>query len=374
MMRPRLSPEALTRPEAVAQLHMPVTLLNIDGSRYSGSGTIVRQAVAFAALTGRAVHLANVRVRRPNPGLRPQHILVVEAIRQLVDGTTEGVHKGSHAFIFRPGTGQPERQYVWDIGSAGSTTMLALAVLPVLAYGSLPVTVELRGGIFQDFAPPVYHIQHVVLPLLRRLGIVAEVEMQRPGYVPRGGGILQLRVWPVQGVLQRLVLEQPGAVQRLWGIALASHLAERRVSHRMAEAAQAVFATAGYQADIEVLYDTDALQAGAALAAFADLSGGVLLGADQAGAPRRRAEAIGQQVAQQLLVDLRTGATLDRHVADQIIPFAALAAGESRFRIPYLTDHIQSHAWLAKEFLGAEVSVRGQVLSVTGIGFRTKFG
>jgi RNA 3'-terminal phosphate cyclase (ATP) len=139
----------------------------------------------------------------------------------------------------------------------------------------------------------------------------------------------------------------------------------------MAEAACGVLATAGYRADIEVQDDTSALQPGAALALFVDLAGGVRLGADQAGAPRRRAEAIGRYVAQHLLADLQTGATLDRYAADQLMPFAALAAGESRFRIPQLTEHMESNAWLAQVFLGSEVTLAGQVLSITGVGWHT---
>jgi RNA 3'-terminal phosphate cyclase (ATP) len=345
-------------------------MIEIDGSRYSGSGTIVRQAVAFAALTGQAVHLVKARVRRPTSGLRPQHIRVIEAIRQVVGGQTEGVRQGAQAFVFRPGTTRGEGPYIWDIGSAGSTTMLALAVLPVLAFRRTSSLVELRGGIFQDFAPSVYHMQEVMVSLLQRMGIHAEVEMERPGYVPRGGGIVRLVVHPVHRALQRLVLDESSAVERVWGIAIASHLEERLVSRRMAEAAHDVFAAAGYRADIEVRNDTSALQPGAALAAFADLRGAARLGADQAGAPRRRAEAIGRHVAHQLLEDLHTGATLDRYAADQIIPFAALAAGESRFRIPHTTEHIESNAWLAKEFLGAEVRTEGHLLSITGVGFR----
>lgn len=348
-----------------------MTMLEIDGSRYSGSGTIVRQAVVFAALTGQAVHVVKARVRRPKPGLRPQHIRVVEAIRQVVGGQTEGVELGAQEFTFRPATPPRGQQYLWDIGSAGSTTMLALAVLPVLACGSTPVSVEIRGGVFQDFAPSVYHVQHVVLPLVRHMGIEATITMERPGYVPRGGGILHLTVHPVRHGLQRLALEEPGAVERVWGIALASHLAERRVSHRMAEAARGVLATAGYRAEIEAQEDTRALQPGAALAVFVDLAGGARLGADQAGAPRRRAEAIGRHVAHHLVEDLQTGATLDRYAADQLIPFAALAAGESRFRIPQITAHVESNAWLAQAFLGAEVKTAGQVLSITGVGWHT---
>ena len=76
----------------------------------------------------------------------------------------------------------------------------------------------------------------------------------------------------------------------------------------------------------------------------------------------------GTRPAQHLVKDLQTGATLDRYAADQVIPFAALAAGESRFRIPQITEHVASSAWLAQTFLGAEVTTAGQVLSITGGG------
>ncbi|MGH7166839.1 MAG: RNA 3'-terminal phosphate cyclase [Nitrospiraceae bacterium] len=345
-------------------------MLQIDGSQYSGSGTIVRQAVMFAALTGQPVHIINARVKRPKPGLRPQHLRVVEAIGELVHAKTEGLSQGSQELVFRPGTLKTGRRYVWDIGSAGSTTMLALAVLPVLAFGSGPVAVELRGGLFQDFAPSVFHLQHVVLPLLRRMGLEADAEIGRPGYVPRGEGILYLTVQPVPQTLHNLKLEQAGSVERIWGIALASHLEERRVSERMARAANKVLAEAGYRADIEERNDTASLQPGAALALFADRGGEIRLGADQAGALRRPAEAIGKHVATQLLEELKSGATLDRFAADQLIPFAALAEGESRFRVPVETDHVTTNVWLAKTFLGAEAKLEDHTLSIAGIGFR----
>jgi RNA 3'-terminal phosphate cyclase len=57
-----------------------------------------------------------------------------------------------------------------------------------------------------------------------------------------------------------------------------------------------------------------------------------------------------------------------------MITFAALAEGESRFRIPNLTDHIQSNAWLASEFLGARVDINGQIMAVHGVGFQRSLG
>jgi RNA 3'-terminal phosphate cyclase (ATP) len=344
-------------------------MLTIDGSRYSGSGTIVRQAVAFSALTGQPIHVINARVKREKPGLRPQHIRVVEAIAELVHGRAEGLTPGSQEFTFQPSQLKAGRHYHWDIGSAGSTTMLALGVLPVLAFSGSPVTVELRGGLFQDSASSAFHLQQVLLPVLGKMGLHAEMAIKRPGYVPRGEGILSLTVKPLTGPLRALIREETGPVTRLWGIALSSHLEERQVSRRMAESAQAVLSESGYQADIEIRHDTESPQRGAALALFADEGEAVRLGADQAGALRRRAESIGKHVAKQLLDELASGATLDRFAADQIIPFAALAEGESRFTIPAVSDHVLTSAWLAETFLDAHVHVDGRRLVIHGVGF-----
>lgn len=344
-------------------------MIEIDGSQYSGSGTIVRQAVAFSALTGKPIHIVNARAKRDKPGLRRQHTRVIEAITELVNGTAKGVYEGSQEFQFRPGINKGKQEYLFDIGSAGSTTMLALGVLPVLAFRPTKTIVEIRGGLFQDFAPSVFHLQHVIQPLLLRMGLKATVRMERPGYVPTGDGRLSVMVESMSRCFQPVVLDHQGSVRRIWGIALASHLAERQVSHRMADTAKKQLAKAGYEAEIETLENLSAKQPGAALAVFADCEESVRIGADQAGAPRRRSENIGRYVARQLLADLDTEATVDRFTADQVIPFAALAKGESRFVIPSITEHVQTSAWLAELILGARVKIENQHISVTGMGF-----
>ncbi len=348
-------------------------MLIINGARYSGSGTIVRQAVAFAALTGQPVRVINVRAKRDKPGLRPQHIRVVQAMAELVHGRAEGLVIGSQDFSFHPGSLSPGGRYCWDIGSAGSTTMLALGLLPVCAFAGSSIIAELRGGLFQDFAPSPFHLQHVLLPLLARMEVRAELTILRPGYVPSGGGILSLAVSPITAPMQPLVMEDPAAVTRVWGIALSSHLEERRVSERMAESAHSVLRQAGYQADIELRHDTEAAQRGAALALFADRGDGVRVGADQAGALRRSAESIGTHVARQLLEEIASEATVDRFIGDQIIPFAAMAQGESRVIIPDVTDHVLSSAWLAELFLNARVRIDGRRLMVKGAGLQPRW-
>jgi RNA 3'-terminal phosphate cyclase (ATP) len=93
---------------------------------------------------------------------------------------------------------------VWDIGTAGSATMLALSVLPVLVLRGRGAEAEIRGGLFQDFAPSVFHLQHVIVPLLAQMGLTAQVEMIRPGYPPAGQGIIRLAVPACQRPLRPL--------------------------------------------------------------------------------------------------------------------------------------------------------------------------
>ena len=94
-------------------------MLDIDGSLQSGSGTIVRQAAAYAALTGQPVRVRNARAQRQRPGLRPQHLRAIQAIRDLVGGL-DGAEVESRSFEFRPGNAEPASRYARDIGTASS--------------------------------------------------------------------------------------------------------------------------------------------------------------------------------------------------------------------------------------------------------------
>jgi len=70
-------------------------MIHIDGSQKSGSGTIVRFAVGLATLLGEELHLINIRAKREKPGLRPQHLKSIQALRQMCHGTLSGGEIGS---------------------------------------------------------------------------------------------------------------------------------------------------------------------------------------------------------------------------------------------------------------------------------------
>jgi RNA 3'-terminal phosphate cyclase (ATP) len=342
-------------------------MIEIDGSSHSGSGTIVRFGVAFAALLGRPVVIHNARAARKKPGLRPQHLTSVQACAALCGARTEGVAVDSREFAFWPGTEIRGGSFEWDIGTAGSATMLALGTLPLAAFAGGRVTARITGGLFQDFAPSPYHMMHVLLPVLSSMKLEARLTVVRPGYVPAGGGILDLEVTPVGGRLQPIELMEQGTVDEVRGEAISSHLEDRHVSHRMAKVCGRILRKAGLGHRIEARYENEAARPGAGLAIWAESSTGCRLGADRAGALKRSSENIGRSVARDFLQDWESGATVDRHLADQLVLFAALAEGVSRFRVPRITDHLETNLWLASLF-GADTGLQGDEVTVRGIG------
>ena len=347
-------------------------MIEIDGGERSGSGTIVRLAVSLCTVLGEDLHLINIRAKRDKRGLRPQHQQVVTACADMCGGAVERAEVGSSEMAYRPGQRIKGGAYEWDIGTAGSTTMLAMSVLLVGSFADKPSVFTLKGGLFQDFAPSAHYVRGVLLPLLRRMGVDAELLVKKPGYVPEGKGVLEIKAQPAKAGLRPLILTDQGKVTGVRGIALSSHLAEQEVSDRMGEECSARLEEAGYDAEIDAVYEASASQKGADLSVWAETDSGAIIGADRAGKLGRRSEEIGRYVAGSILDDLKTGATVDRYMADQLIPFCAVACGASDYIMPTVTEHVETNLWLVERILHARTKLNGRRLRIEGVGDRLR--
>ncbi|MDH4291776.1 MAG: RNA 3'-phosphate cyclase, partial [Dehalococcoidia bacterium] len=77
-------------------------MLEIDGSQKSGSGTILRLSIALAGVLGEPLHIYNIRQRRGQPGLRPQHLESVLTASKLCNAEMKGATLGSRELWFKP--------------------------------------------------------------------------------------------------------------------------------------------------------------------------------------------------------------------------------------------------------------------------------
>jgi len=150
-------------------------MIEVDGSTYSGSGTLLRYSVALATLLGESLHMTRIRHKKEQRGLRPQHLKSIQACSSFSKGRVEGAKVGSEEIFYDPGLSLEGGDFHWDIGTAGSTTMLAYALIPLALFAKTPSRFSIRGGLFQDFAPSFFHLQRVLLPVLQKMG--ARIEL-----------------------------------------------------------------------------------------------------------------------------------------------------------------------------------------------------
>jgi RNA 3'-terminal phosphate cyclase (ATP) len=175
-----------------------------------------------------AIH--HIRAKRTKPGLMRQHLTCVQAAVAICGGKVEGAEPGSQTLHFEPGAVRAG-DYSFNIGSAGSCTLVLQTVLPALMLAGGPSQVSLTGGTHNSMAPPYHFIERSFAPLLRRLGADIELSLRRHGFYPAGGGEMSASIQPVPGGLVPFDLTERGARLQAYAECLAPAL-PRSVAER----------------------------------------------------------------------------------------------------------------------------------------------
>lgn len=344
----------------------------IDGSHGEGGGQVLRGAVALSCLTGKAIKVFNIRGKRPKPGLQPQHLISLQAAASVSEAEVKGLDVGSTTITFRPKTIKGGR-YTFDIKTAGSVTLVVQTLLPILSFAGEPAEVKIIGGTDVPWSPPIDYVRYVALPALRTFGVDAGLDLNRRGHYPKGGGGVELRVGPVRTLAPFRALER-GPVEAIRGVSNCTNL-PGHVAARQASSATKVLREKGYT-NIRIAEEqTNGDGPGSDIVLWAEVGGGIRIGADALGAREKSAEDVGREVAEKLLRELQTEMAVDRHLVDMIILYMALANGTSEVGVSALTLHSETMMWLSKAFLNVEWQVRkveggAAIIKVDGVGLK----
>jgi RNA 3'-phosphate cyclase len=339
-------------------------MIELDAAYGEGGGQLVRTALALAAVTGSGVRLVNVRAARARPGLAPQHLAAVRALAALCDARCEGLELRATAFSFEPRAAVQGGELRVDVGTAGSVTLVLQALLPVLLSARRASRAVVTGGTDVRQAPTWDYFREVLLGLLARMGLRLRASIVRRGYYPRGGGEIVVEVEP--GRPRPLLFPSRSATWDIRGEAHVAHL-PLEIAERMRAAARAALAGPA-SIDARVLQHGEAVGTGGAITLWAQAEAG-LAGASSVAARGVRAEALGAAVGAELAADVKSGANLDVHAADQILVYAALASGASRFDVRELSSHARTALWLIGQFLPVRFALeeRAGLISINAV-------
>jgi RNA 3'-terminal phosphate cyclase (ATP) len=344
-----------------ANRHGTRNMITIDGSYGEGGGQIIRTALALSCVTGKAVRITNVRKNRSKPGLRPQHLTGVLACALISRAEVEGAALGSDSLVFSPHR-ISGGDYTFDVeqtagkGSAGSVSLILQAILLPLSRADAPSRIVLHGGTHVPLSPSVQYLSEVYLPALREIGVRVEIDLVRWGFYPIGKGEVTGRVEPSPD-LRGLTWDQPGRIARVSGASAVANLPSHIADRQRAAAAQTL-AAAGIQTDIHLI-EAPAVGRGTFCFLKADAhhcTGGF----GSLGAIGKRAEAVGREAADECLAFVKSGAAVDRHLADQLLPYLALAHGPSTLTTEAVTSHLLTNQWVIRHFVDREITVEGE--------------
>lgn len=318
-------------------------MLEIDGSLGEGGGQVLRSALALAIVTGRPFRLHRIRAGRPRPGLSRQHLAAVRAAATVGDARVEGADLGASEITFEP-HGVVAGDHRFEVGSAGSATLVLQTVLLPLLTASAPSLLVIEGGTHNQWAPPFDFVDRVVAPLVARAGARLDLKLDRHGFYPAGGGKLRARISPSASLVP-VTHDSRGEVRQIIATAVVAglpvHIAERelRVVRRRLALSRGNCRT--LELDPRrgpgnvVMVEVEGEHACELFTAF--------------GAKGVRAETVAETAAEQTEGYLRLDVPVGPHLADQLLLLLAVAGGS--FVTGELSSHARTNAEVIRAFL-----------------------
>ena len=330
-------------------------MLEIDASLGEGGGQIIRSALALSTITGTPVHLQNIRVNRPKPGLAPQHLKAVKTLALISNAKVEGAHLRSTELTFLPGELTPLTGTV-DIGTAGSITLLLQCVLPPLMSIKHPSSFRVIGGTDVLWSPSWDYMVNVTLKAMHMMGISVSASLVRRGYYPKGGGIVDINVKPSRPVPVSF-MDTPTTSSlfniggRIHYSTLPNHIPERMLKS-VRETLSSLVSDVEWNIENNLIVEhSTATSPGCGITLWQGLKGACAI--CERGL---LAERVGGMAASSLIKEINSGAGVDIHLADQLVLYMGIAGGGS-MTVRELTEHARTNMEVVERFLPVRFEV-----------------
>ena len=326
-------------------------MIEIDGSYGEGGGQILRNTIALSTITKKPVKITNIRANRPNPGIKAQHYVAIKSIQKLCDAEVEGLEIGSSKITFYPGEIKGGR-YRFDIGTAGSITLVFQACILASVQTKKPIKITLTGGTDVKWSPAWDYFEHVFLPLLHKTGVDVKPHLVKRGYYPKGGGEAEIEIKPIE-TIKPLKLSDHQVFSEVKGIVHIGSLPEN-ISTRIKHTVIKTLLKKAFMTSIKI-DKSKTLSPGTGVTLWAE-SKDTILGVAVLGEKGVTSEEVGEKAVLNIIREIESGATLDVYAFDQLLPYMVLACknGVSSCKIRELSNHASTNMWLLQQFFDVD--------------------
>jgi RNA 3'-terminal phosphate cyclase (ATP) len=326
-------------------------MIRIDGSFGEGGGQILRTSLSLSAVTGKPFRIEKIRAGRERPGLLRQHLTALLAAAEVCGADVQGASLGSTELTFSPGKVRPG-EYKFSVGTAGSGTLVFQTLLPALMLTSQPSRLVIEGGTHNTAAPPFDFLARSFLPLLERMGPKVQLQFERYGFYPAGGGRFCAEIHPVKA-LEGIQIGQRGEITLRRATAVVANL-PRHIAQRELETVGKML-NWGPEA-FSILESRDS--AGPGNIVMIEIGSSEVTEIFSAfGQIALAAEKVASIAAREAREYLVSRAAVGEHLTDQILLPLALA-GNGSFTAQKINMHARTNMAVISEFLPVRFDLR----------------
>lgn len=321
-------------------------LIKIDGGFGEGGGQIIRSAVTLSSLTQKPVEIDNIRKNRKVPGLRPQHLTGIRILAKVCNAKVEGLSVGSTKIRFFPSK-IIDAQLKEDVGTAGSIPLILQILIPAISISKKRLKMTITGGTDVLWSPTSDYTKFVLREAYARLGINFSIDVKKRGYYPRGGGIVDVEVFPCEKTIPVSLLKRSTKSVKLHCTysGMSSGLIEQELDE-----ARNILTSSGLDCDYQI-NEEPAQEKGCSFLAYTH-DENCVIGSDAING--KDMNKIGQFVAKRFL---ESNLGVDQFLSDMLVIPMCLTDGESVFRVNQITKHLETNLFVTTEILNCKYGI-----------------
>jgi len=356
-----------------------------------GGGQVIRMGALLAFVLKKIIVFYDIRVNKGpgvKPGIQEQHLKAIEITQNIgnssviIDseslGATEYMINGRNAKFGMPkpikhfdGSDIIGYEHTIDIKGAGAIFLALQPVIPFCIFAKFPTLIICKGGTHGTMAPIYDYYEKIFIPMIfKYFSIKIEIKLVKYGFFPRGGGEIHIIIHPLLNPLEPVTIVEPGIIQTV-DIHLNASRGNKDLPDMIRTCEKESFGfpkriipeerkdkSGNNYIFIEVSTETCKYGFTKIISPKTELIPAI--------------EEFLCDVKQDLGEIIKSCSCFDEHLQDQLLMFALLASGVSKFSIAKVEEHTTAMMDIAT-LMGAKMDIieegRQTIVVIEGIGY-----
>ena len=333
--------------------------VEINGGHGEGGGQIIRSAITLSCITKKPVHIVNIRKNRKVAGLKPQHITAIKILQKISNAEVIGNNIGSTELKFIPKDIKSQKLNE-DVGTAGSISLILQTIIPLSVVLKEKLEVKIRGGTDVLWSPTINYSEKILKEAFRRIGLEFSLAITKRGYFPKGGGEVELEVFPSK---VNSISFSKRTSKEISVLCTYSKIPLEQISKEIKNIENKI--KENFSINVEIK-EENAIDSGSSLLVYS-IDEKTIFGIDSLFDKKNKKFDFDVEKF------LENSSAIDENLADMLVLPASLASGKTTFEVKEMTSHLETNLFVTSKITGCRYGIgklpKGYQVIIEGVSY-----